>query len=145
MSTRANINIQFGESCIWLYSHYDGYLAFRGYDLISNLTHSKNAKEFLNRLLNQKEEPSLYRDGRHTYELTSEEHGDIEYLYTFIFTNYPDGSDVNLIVHQLEPFNRKERRLLLDTTIMGITPNEINEKCNLIVKEHSKMLGKQVA
>ena len=141
MSTRANININYGETCIWIYSHYDGYLSHRGYDLISNLTHSKNAKDFITRLLSQKEEPSLYRDGRNTYELTSQEHGDIEFLYTFNFTDYPDGSDVNLIIHQITCTETKNyRALLLDTMIMGLTPNEINEKCKLIVEAHSKAL-----
>ena len=111
------------------------------YDLISNLTHSKNAKDFITRLLSQKEEPSLYRDGRNTYELTSQEHGDIEYLYTFNFTDYPDGSDVNLIIHEIKYGKTKKNRvLLLDTVIMGLTPNEINEKCKLIVDAHYKAL-----
>ena len=119
MSTRANININYGETCIWIYSHHDGYLSHRGYDLISNLTHSKNAKDFITRLLSQKEEPSLYRDGRNTYELTSQEHGDIEFLYTFNFTDYPDGSDINLIIHDIKyGETKKNRGLLLDTVIM---------------------------
>ena len=141
MSTRANININYGETCVWIYSHYDGYLSHRGYDLISNLRHSKNAKDFITRLLNQKDGCDLYRDGRNTYELTSQEHGDIEYLYTFNFTDYPDGSDVNLIIHNIEYGETKKNRvLLLDTLIMGLTPNEIHEKCKLIVEAHSKAL-----
>lgn len=86
MGTRTNINIQFKETNIWLYRHYDGYIEEAGYNLVINLAHSENSQDFLKRLLAEKTKVGLYSDKRDIYELTCGEHDDIEFLYFFSFT-----------------------------------------------------------
>ena len=74
MGTRCNIKIKTGNTTLWVYRHWDGYPAATGNDLATKLVNVKDANEFINKLLNDD-----------AYEITTEQHGDIEYLYTIKF------------------------------------------------------------
>lgn len=83
MSTRANIVLESGESRVYLYRHCDGYPAETGADLVRLLAATGgSASGFLQSLLDQRYEKQSYESAaKRIYELTSEVHGDIEYLY----------------------------------------------------------------
>ena len=76
MGTRCNIKIETGNTTLWVYRHWDGYPAATGVDLARKLVNVKSANEFINKLLNDD-----------AYEITTEQHGDIEYLYNISFSN----------------------------------------------------------
>ena len=75
MSTRANIKLINGDSIIWIYRHSDGYPAETGHDLAEKLR--KSCYDF-NELT-----AGILKDD--AYRITTEQHGDIEYLYTIQF------------------------------------------------------------
>ena len=75
MGTRCNIKIETGDTTLWIYRHWDGYPAETGVDLATKLVHVKNANEFITKLINDD-----------AYEVTTEQHGDIEYLYNVTFS-----------------------------------------------------------
>ena len=77
MGTRCNIKIETGDTTLWVYRHWDGYPAATGVDLARKLVNVKSAQEFINKLLNDD-----------AYEVTTGQHGDIEYLYNISFTEY---------------------------------------------------------
>lgn len=84
MSTRSNIVIENGKSKIYLYRHHDGYLAETGADLYRKLVAARfNAGEFLQSLIDDRYDG--YGSPKPVYELTSEIHGDIEFLYRVVF------------------------------------------------------------
>ena len=78
MGTRCNIKIETGDTTLWIYRHWDGYPAVTGNDLATKLVNVKNANEFITKLINDD-----------AYEVTTEQHGDIEYLYKIIFPSLP--------------------------------------------------------
>ena len=78
MSTRANIKLINGDSIIWVYRHSDGYPSETGHDLAEKLR--KSCYDF-NELT-----AGILKDD--AYRITTEQHGDIEYLYTIEFENY---------------------------------------------------------
>lgn len=78
MSTRANIKLINGDSIIWVYRHSDGYPAETGHDLAEKL--KKSCYDF-NELTS-----GILKDD--AYRITTEQHGDIEYLYTIEFLGF---------------------------------------------------------
>lgn len=140
MSTRCNIKIKSGSTNIWLYRHCDGYLAETGYNLASTLAHCKGFKSFLDNLLNQKYEATLYRPAQPVYEFTTEEHGDIEYLYSFEFDRSMP-KNVKVIVESCA--NWDDRKVLINTEF-SITPQNVEKNLNLIISEHTKALNKSL-
>tara|TARA_Y100000401_G_scaffold65333_1_gene52062 strand:+ start:832 stop:1371 length:540 start_codon:yes stop_codon:yes gene_type:complete len=74
MGTRCNIRIKAGDTKLWIYRHWDGYPAETGVDLARKLVNVKTADEFIAKLLKDD-----------AYEVTTEQHGDIEYLYKINF------------------------------------------------------------
>ena len=74
MGTRCNIKIESGDTTLWIYRHWDGYPAETGVDLARKLVNVKSAGEFVAKLLKDD-----------AYEVTTSQHGDIEYLYTIVF------------------------------------------------------------
>ena len=78
MGTRCNIKIETGDTTLWIYRHWDGYPAETGNDLARKLVNVKSADEFISKLINDD-----------AYEVTTEQHGDIEYLYNIRFNTYP--------------------------------------------------------
>ena len=140
MSTRSNIIIKSGNTKIWLYRHMDGYLSETGYNLASTLAHCKGFKSFLDNLLNQKYEATMYRQARPIYEFTTEEHGDIEYLYSFEFDRSMP-KNVKVIVESCASWeNRKE----LINTEFSITPQNVEKHLKLIIDEHNKALDRSL-
>ena len=87
MSTRCNIIIHHGASKIMLYRHYDGYLANTGADLAEKFAAANgSADAFLRALMADRYDKASYEtEARPVYELTTEVHGDIEYLYKVVF------------------------------------------------------------
>ncbi len=140
MSTRCNIKIKSGSTNIWLYRHCDGYLAETGYNLASTLAHCKGFKSFLDNLLNQKYEATLYRPAQPVYEFTTEEHGDIEYLYSFEFDRSMP-KNVKVIIESCA--NWDDRKVLINTEF-SITPQNVEKNLNLIISEHTKALNKSL-
>ena len=78
MSTRANIKLINGDSIIWVYRHSDGYPSETGHDLAEKL---KQSCYDFNELT-----AGILKDD--AYRITTEQHGDIEYLYTIEFQEY---------------------------------------------------------
>ena len=140
MSTRCNIKIKSGSTNIWLYRHCDGYLAETGYNLASTLAHCKGFKSFLDNLLNQKYEATMYRQAKPIYEFTTEEHGDIEYLYSFEFDRSMP-KNVKVIVESCA--NWDDRKVLINTEF-SITSQSVEKNLNLIISEHTKALNKSL-
>jgi len=85
MSTRSNILIKCHDTNIWLYRHMDGYPSVTGYNLALTLAHSKSYTDFMNSLLSYKYEPTTFSKALPVYGITTEQHGDVEYLYKFEF------------------------------------------------------------
>ena len=93
MSTRANIKLNFGDTHLWLYAHHDGYTEHRGVELAKALQDawektSDQGSWFWNNLVSRlannivkNEETPQAINGGDKYEITTGEHGDIEYLY----------------------------------------------------------------
>tara|TARA_R110002124_G_scaffold46322_1_gene139190 strand:- start:2039 stop:2587 length:549 start_codon:yes stop_codon:yes gene_type:complete len=75
MSTRANIKLINGDSIIWIYRHSDGYPSETGHDLAEKL--KKSCYDF------HELTAGILKDD--AYRITTEQHGDIEYLYTIEF------------------------------------------------------------
>ena len=91
MGTRCNVVINYEETKINLYRHWDGYYSETGYDLAVRLNHSfnkignANAEKFFDSVFNAQRSVSVHDMDKKQYELTTELHGDIEYLYEFTF------------------------------------------------------------
>jgi hypothetical protein len=139
MSTRTNILIKSGDTKIWLYRHHDGYLSETGYNLVSNLAHCTGFKSFLDSLLSQKYEATMHREARPIYEFTTEEHGDIEFLYSFEFDKEIP-SNVKVIVESCASWI--DRKTLIDTEF-SISHNNIEEHLKLIIDEKMRSLKKK--
>ena len=75
MSTRANIKLIKGDTIIWIYRHSDGYPSETGHDLAEKL--KKSCYDF------HELTADILKDD--AYRITTEQHGDIEYLYTIEF------------------------------------------------------------
>ena len=95
MGTRCNIKIETGNTTLWIYRHWDGYPAETGVDLATKLVHVKNANEFITKLINDD-----------AYEVTTEQHGDIEYLYKIIFPTWNGRDSSNDMSIQFETLKR---------------------------------------
>ena len=91
MGTRCNIKITYGDTIIWIYRHWDGYLAETGRDVFYKLQNSRKenysmgGKDEASRINIPNFINSFLLDNR--YELTTCEHGDIEFLYDFKFND----------------------------------------------------------
>ena len=137
MSTRTNIRIKSGETNIWLYRHCDGYLSETGYNLASTLAHCKGFKSFLNSLLNQKYEATMYREAKPIYEFTTEEHGDIEYLYFFEFDRSMP-KNVKVIVESCASWNGCKEILI--NAEFSISPKNVEKHLKLIINAQDESL-----
>jgi hypothetical protein len=77
MSTRCNIEIIEEGKSVWLYHHHDGYPQGVGFDLMKRFNDSmKKETLYLDTVANK-----LVKDPQDDYEITTGEHGDIEYKY----------------------------------------------------------------
>ena len=140
MSTRCNIKIKSGSTNIWLYRHCDGYLSETGYNLASTLSHCKGFKSFLDNLLNQKYEATMYRPQQPIYEFTTEEHGDIEYLYSFEFDRSMP-KNVKVIVETCASW--EDRKQIINTEF-SITPQNVEKHLQPIINAHTKALKQRM-
>ena len=140
MSTRTNILIKSGNTKIWLYRHCDGYLSETGYNLASTLAHSRGFKSFLDNLLNQKYKATMYTPAQPIYEFTTEEHGDIEYLYSFEFDRSMP-KNVKVIVEGCASW--EDRKKLINTEF-SISPQNVEKHLDLIISERKKSLDRRL-
>jgi hypothetical protein len=138
MSTRCNIKIKSGDTNIWLYRHCDGYLSETGYNLASTLAHCNGFKSFLDNLLNQKYEATMYRESKSIYEFTTEQHGDIEYLYSFEFDRSVP-KNVKVIVESCASW--EDKKTLIETEF-SITPQNVEKHLKVIIDAHQKQINK---
>ena len=114
MGTRCNIRITYGNTNVYIYRHWDGYLSETGKDVYEKLQQSR-VKEYN---LGAQEEAqkvniinfinSFLHDN--CYELTTGVHGDIEYMYHFEF------NDASLITH-LTVYQYNENRSVNDELV----------------------------
>lgn len=81
MGTRTNIIVEYGATKTFIYRHWDGYPAVTGFDLIKHYRETNGAGEFVSALLGAKRE----NEDLPQYEMTTEVHGDIEFLYVVKF------------------------------------------------------------
>ena len=146
MSTRCNINIKNYTTNIWLYRHHDGYLSETGYNLACNLIHSKDAHTFLESLLSEKYEANESRPAQKIYELTSSQHGDIEYLYTFDFSNNHNWVDVCIEKLEFTDSPIRKPKIILESKCLWMDnkdPEAMPNAFKLIFEEKTKkMFGK---
>jgi hypothetical protein len=92
MGTRANIIVNFGSTKLVLYRHWDGYPAETGKDLAINLKAcGNNCSAFIANLLSEKDAPTSFRDAVPVYEITTDVHGDVEWIYRIVFRHAGDG------------------------------------------------------
>lgn len=87
MSTRANVVVLLDETRVYLYRHMDGYPAGLGVDLLEKLSEAEHdPSRFVELLLAERYEQQSYEErAKRIYELTTDTHGDIEYLYVVRF------------------------------------------------------------
>ena len=84
MSTRANIILEEMGNHLWLYHHCDGYQSYLG-DTLMKFMVTKHKKDYADiyDIANE-----LFKDNYDTgFELTSQRHGDIEYMYIINIEN----------------------------------------------------------
>lgn len=144
MSTRTNIYITSRNTKIWLYRHYDGYLKETGYNLASCLCQSKSIDDFMLKLLDQKHEPTMYREAKPIYEFTTGMHGDIEYLYRInFFGTRIKTSGVNFLVQERIDFgdvnHASSWKEIINEDIEPLEPKVVSEKLKMIIDENLKV------
>jgi hypothetical protein len=87
MATRSNILVMYGSTKLYVYRHWDGYPAENGADIYAALVAAEgNPTKFVSELLGKTEsEARLDGAKRPHYEVTTDIHGDIEWLYSVKF------------------------------------------------------------
>lgn len=96
MGTRTNIIVEYGATKTFIYRHWDGYPAVTGYDLIKLYRETNGAGGFVSALLAaQRENEELPQ-----YELTTEVHGDIEFLYVIRFGREDNKASFKVVERQ---------------------------------------------
>lgn len=93
MSTRCNLILKYHDTTIYLYRHHDGYLSETGYDIATRLINNLSINKFIRSILSVHTDPDFVRDSKPQYEITTGEHGDIEYLYEITFPTYYTSED----------------------------------------------------
>lgn len=97
MSTRSNIIIKSGKTTIYMYRHSDGYPACNGVDLADALATSPTATALVQNLLDRRyDKQSCEKDPRRIYEVTTDVHGDIEWLYKIEFKGQCRGATIKV-------------------------------------------------
>ena len=90
--------------------------------------------------LTQKYEATMYREAQPIYEFTTEEHGDIEYLYSFEFDRSMP-KNVKVIVESCASW--EDRKELINTEF-SITPQNVEKHLKEIINAKMKLI-KRVA
>ena len=122
MATRSNIIINYGETQIFFYRHWDGYLAETGKNLIEMLVDCKKPSKFIESVLGDKK-----------YEVTNGIHGDIEYLYEINFPFFYDPK-TELSIRFVKRDNFKE-----EITIQALEKQEF-----LTISEFKAAVNKEI-
>jgi len=79
--------IKAGKTTVYLYRHHDGYPACAGVDLAEALATSKTCTALVQTLLDRRYDKQSYEtDAKRMYEVTTDVHGDIEWLYKITFS-----------------------------------------------------------
>ena len=142
MSTRSNVLIKSGDTNIWIYRHMDGYLSETGYNLAVTLAHSKSYQNFMSQLLSYKYDASEFRKADPIYEMTTGQHGDIEYLYKFEF----DRSMPHFVKVQVFSigWGDDKNNCLIDTEF-SINNENVQKHLKLIFDERDKVEKMHIA
>lgn len=130
MSTRTNILIENKKTKLWLYRHYDGYLSATGHDLMINLIHNKDVTSFVTSLLATNYDACELHSKKAVYEVTSEQHCDIDFLYRFIFDDRK--GKVKIIIDQVSAYDSELNKNLITTDFFSVSRDEVKKNCNLI-------------
>lgn len=90
MGTRCNVRITYGDNNIWIYRHWDGYLSQTGKDVYDKLQQCTVEKHSLGEKANAQKVNIVNFINcfliDNNYELTTSQHGDIEFLYHIKFS-----------------------------------------------------------
>ena len=122
MATRSNIIFNYGDTQIFIYRHYDGYLSETGKNLIEMLKDCKKPGKLIKSVLEDKK-----------YEVTNGIHSDIEYLYEVNFPFFYEPK-IELSIRFVKRDNFKEK----------IT-NEVLEKQDfLTISEFKAAVNKEI-
>ena len=82
----------------------------------------------------------MYRPQQPIYEFTTEEHGDIEYLYSFEFDRSMP-KNVKVIVETCASW--EDRKQIINTEF-SITPQNVEKHLQPIIKAHTKALKQRM-
>jgi len=138
MSTRSNIVIENGSSRIYIYRHWDGYLAEAGADILAKLKASSSPSRFLELLLAERYEKQSYEtEAKRVYELTTEVHGDIEYLYVIKFRDVREDLRIGYAHRKVYSDGALEER---DVVLGGV--ESFVQAVNAEIRETNRRLAK---
>ena len=86
MATRSIIRIEYGQTNITLYRHWDGYLGEGGFDLACILKHRPTAETFIEALITCNRKLSPLEMNCPQYEIVPSDNMGEEFRYTFKFS-----------------------------------------------------------
>tara|TARA_R110002051_G_scaffold3811_1_gene20416 strand:+ start:9600 stop:10037 length:438 start_codon:yes stop_codon:yes gene_type:complete len=145
MSTRCNLILKYHDTTIYIYRHHDGYLSETGYDISTRLMNNLNINKFIRSLLNCDSDPSFTRDSNPTYEITTNIHGDIEYLYEITFPTFMgDTTNDNNISFKISKrggsWNNPSWNILFESNTLD--KDNIRQELDFINNERIKVLSR---
>lgn len=141
MSTRTNIVIRNGKTKVYLYRHSDGYPACNGIDLAEAMAASKNVADLLVNLLSRRYEATKWRPEKPIYEVTTDLHGDIEWIY--VICQRRDGKGFRVGWQQIELARRFEGFDVTDDTVQA--DRTLDAFTSFVKSEEAKMLDRIAA
>lgn len=109
MGTRSVICIEYGDTKVNLYRHWDGYISEGGYQLATLLNHYPNIKEFIKACLNRQRDIYIHDMDRPLYELLDCDDtgvGDAEYVYKIKTKKFEAGLNASIEVFHI-PYGAK--------------------------------------
>lgn len=109
MGTRSVICIEYGDTKVNLYRHWDGYISVGGYELATLLNHYPNMKQFILGCLNRQRGIYVHDIERPLYELLDCDAsgvGDAEYIYKIKTKKFEAGLDASIEVLNV-PYGKK--------------------------------------
>ena len=148
MGTRCNLILKHHDTTIYLYRHYDGYLSVTGYDIATRLVNNLSINKFIRSILSVNTDPDFVRDSKPQYEITTGEHGDIEYLYEITFPTYytfdndvPDNKISFKISERTGDWDQPKWVVLYESK--NLDKDNIRPELNFISDEYFKSISKE--
>jgi hypothetical protein len=112
MATRSIIKVNYEQTNITFYRHWDGYLAEGGYDLACILKHNSTAEKFIKQLIQQKRGLSELENNTPLYEIVHSDNMGEEFIYTF---NFVFNGGINVKVEKLEGWAESYWKTVFET------------------------------